>query len=358
MDFALFDRSIHIHPFIWNPLVLGAAIFTGLILNNILVRITRYYNKVETYSFFKSSVIHLAKPLNLILPLVVFNLMMPLLTMGKKPMAFVSKTLEIGMIISVAYILISVIRIAQDYVLHVYRLDKEDNLQERKITTQLQFIRKFLVAFIILLTVAAVLFSFENMRKIGAGLLTSVGIGGIIIGFAAQKSLANLFAGFQLAFTQPIRIDDVLIVENEWGRVEEITLTYVVVAIWDQRRLVLPITYFVEKPFQNWTRKSAELLGTVFLYVDHTIPVAELRPEFERLLNASPLWDKRAQVIQVTDVKESTIELRLLMSARNAPQAFDLRCYIRENMITFIQKNYPGSLPVTRNRVTQLNPVA
>jgi len=259
-----------------------------------------------------------------------------------------NKALEISLTINFSVILVSIIRVLQDLFYHKYDLAKEDNLKERKIRTQLQFVRKFVVVLIVLVTTAIVLLSFESMRKIGTGLLTGVGIGGIIIGFAAQKSLSNLLAGFQIAFTQPIRIDDVLIVEGEWGRVEEITLTYVVVNIWDQRRLILPITYFIEKPFQNWTRVSAELLGTVFLYFDYNLPIPPLRDELTRLLNNNPLWDKRVNVVQVTDNKESNIEVRFLMSAKNSSQAFDLRCYVRENMIAFIRENYPDSLPKTR----------
>lgn len=181
-------------------------------------------------------------------------------------------------------------------------------------------------------------------------MLTSVGIGGIIIGFAAQKSLGNLLAGFQIAFTQPIRIDDVLIVEGEWGKVEEINLTYVVVNIWDKRRLVLPIQYFIETPFQNWTRTTAEILGTVFIYTDFTVPVDKLREKLSELLKAHPLWDGQVDVMQVTDLKEQTMEIRCLMSCRNAGEAFDLRCYIREAMIGFIRAHYPESL--TRTRVS------
>lgn len=190
--------------------------------------------------------------------------------------------------------------------------------------------------------------TFENVRRLGAGLLTSAGIAGIIIGFAAQRSLANLLAGFQIAFTQPIRIDDVLIVENEWGKVEEITLTYVVVRIWDQRRLVLPIHYFIETPFQNWTRTTSELIGTVFIYTDYTLPLEPLREELNRILESSPLWDKRVSVLQVTNATERTMELRALVSARNAPDAWDLRCYVREKMIEFVKANYPECLPKTR----------
>ncbi len=260
-----------------------------------------------------------------------------------------SKALEIALTIVFALILVRVINVLEDYFYLKYDLNKENNLKERKIRTQLQFVRKFIVSLIILITVAIILLSFESMRKIGAGLLTGVGIGGIIIGFAAQKSLGNLLAGFQIAFTQPIRIDDVLIVEGEWGKVEEITLTYVVVNIWDQRRLILPITYFIEKPFQNWTRVSADLLGTVFLYLDYTIPIEPMRQELTRLLNANPLWDKRVNVVQVTDsTKDGNIEVRFLMSASNSSRAFDLRCYVREAMIAFIQNNYPDSLPKKR----------
>jgi small-conductance mechanosensitive channel len=173
-------------------------------------------------------------------------------------------------------------------------------------------------------------------------------VGGIIIGFAAQKSLSNLLAGFQLAFTQPLRIDDVLIVEGEWGRVEEITLTYVVLNIWDQRRLILPINYFIEKPFQNWTRNTADILGTVFLYLDYTAPLDALRAELTRLLEIDPLWDKRVKVLQVTNASEKTIEVRALMSASSSGNAFDLRCNVREGLITFLQKNHPDSFPVVR----------
>jgi len=186
------------------------------------------------------------------------------------------------------------------------------------------------------------------MRKVGAGLLTGVGIGGIIIGFAAQKSLGNLLAGFQIAFTQPIRMDDVLIVEGEWGRVEEINLTYVVVNIWDKRRLVLPINYFIEKPFQNWTRTTAEILGTVFIYTDFTVPVQQLRDKLTELLEGHPLWDRKVNVLQVTDLKERTMEIRCLMSCRNSGQAFDLRCFVREQMIDYIRTQFPESLSKTR----------
>ena len=176
---------------------------------------------------------------------------------------------------------------------------------------------------------------------------------GIVIGIAAQKSLATLLAGIQIAFTQPIRLDDVVVVETEWGRIEEITLTYVVVALWDKRRLVLPITYFLEKPFQNWTRSTSDLLGSVFLYLDYTAPIPALRAELDRLLNQSARWDKKVKALQVTDAKDHTIEVRILASAADSGAAFDLRCEIREGLIDFLQRHHPDALPKTRATIHQ-----
>ncbi|WP_209329667.1 mechanosensitive ion channel family protein [Lunatimonas salinarum] len=250
--------------------------------------------------------------------------------------------------INLTWIIIEISNVVRYHILDKFTFEKSDNLRERRMVTQIDFIRKVFVIVVVVIASASILMQFESARNIGAGLLTSAGIAGIIIGFAAQKSIANLLAGFQIAFTQPIRLDDVVVLEGEWGKIEEINLTYVVVRIWDQRRLVLPITYFLEKPFQNWTRTTADIWGTVFLYVDHSLPIAPLKVQLKKLLEATPLWDGKVQVLQVTDIRERTVELRCLMSAADSPTAFDLRCYVRENMLDYIQKNYPESLPKTR----------
>ena len=190
--------------------------------------------------------------------------------------------------------------------------------------------------------------SFDSIRSIGVSLLTSAGIAGIIIGLAAQKAIATLLAGIQIALTQPIRIEDVVIIEGEWGWIEEITLTYVVVRIWDKRRLVVPTTYFIENTFQNWTRNSSEILGTVFIYTDYEIPFEKLREELTRLLQGSSLWDRKTNVLQVTDATDRSVEIRALMSAKDSPTAWDLRVYVREQLIVFIKENYPESLPKSR----------
>lgn len=335
-------------PWAWNLGVIVASLILGFIVKMIITGILHYYKNRDDYSLFKSIITHISRPLNFFVPLLALNFSQSLLRLSQIYLTPLDRMIGILLISSFASLLISTFRIFEDYVYHQYDLNKVDNLKERKVRTQLIFIRKVLIIVIILVTLGIILLSFDNVRKIGAGLLTGVGIGSIIIGFAAQKSLANLLAGFQIAFTQPIRIDDVLVVEGEWGRIEDITLTYVVLSIWDQRRLILPITYFIEKPFQNWTRTTSEILGTVFLYVDYTMPVEDLRAELNRLLELSDLWDKRVGIIQVTDAREKTMEIRALVSARNSSQAFDLRCYIRENLLKFIQLNSPQSLPQTR----------
>jgi len=196
-----------------------------------------------------------------------------------------------------------------------------------------------------------VLMSFDEFRQLGTGILASAGLVGLVVGFAAQKTLGNLLAGIQLAITQPIRLDDVVIVEGEWGRIEEITLTYVVVRIWDLRRLVLPIGYFLERPFQNWTRVSADILGTVFLYVDYTVPVDAIRAELERIVQGSKDWDGEVCGVQVTDTSAQGIELRALVSAADASKAWDLRCAVREQLVAFLQREYPAALPRLRGEL-------
>src|SRR5688572_5309072 len=297
------------------------------------------------FSLFDIIVRRLGIRIIIFIVLLLINFWLPVIPMSPKSHYVSNKIIDIMLTLSFAGILVALVKVGQDYYYHRYDLNKPDNLKERKIRTQLDFLRKLIVALIVIVTICVILLSFENLRKLGTGLLTGVGIGGIIIGFAAQRSLGNLLAGFQIAFTQPLRIDDVLVVEGEYGRVEEITLTYVVLSIWDQRRLILPINYFIEKPFQNWTRITTELLDTVYLYLDYTAPLEAIRTEFNRLVNASPHWDRRVALMQVTGVKENVMEVRGLVSASNSGNAFDLRCYVRENLITFLQQNYPHCLP-------------
>ncbi|MDQ7948843.1 MAG: mechanosensitive ion channel [Pedobacter sp.] len=338
----------YLPTYLYHLILAVGAVVLGLLIAFILRRSFQFFSRFWATFQINSIIRHLNKPVGVFIPFLLLNVAVGMMDLDKPIMIRVEKLLEILLTINFGLILIGSVKVLEDILVHRFDVNKEDNLKERKVRTQIQFIRKFIVATLVMLTIAAVLLSFESMRKIGTGLLTGVGIGGIIIGFAAQKSLGNLLAGFQIAFTQPIRIDDVVVVENEWGKVEEITLTYVVVNLWDQRRLVLPITYFIEKPFQNWTRVSAELLGTVFLYLDYTIPIDVIRAEFARLLQQSPLWDKRTNVVHLTDTKENYIEVRMLMSAKNAGNTFELRAYIREKMVAFVVQHYPDALVKTR----------
>lgn len=247
-----------------------------------------------------------------------------------------------------AWVLVDGVTVARVTLLSNYDISQKDNLRARKMHTQFKLLANILKFLIVVLGLGIGLMTFDSIRRIGVSLLASAGIAGIILGFAAQRMIATVLAGLQLAITQPIRLDDVVIVENEWGWIEEITLTYVVIRIWDKRRLVVPTTYFIDHPFQNWTRVSADILGTVFIYADYTLPVDKVREELTRILEASEHWDGKVNVLQVTDAKERTLEIRALMSAADSPTAWDLRVEVREKLITFLQDQYPQCLPKTR----------
>ncbi len=227
-------------------------------------------------------------------------------------------------------------------------VDVVDNLQARTVRTQSLVLMRTIKTLVLLLAFGAVLMTFPSIRQIGASLLAAAGLAGLVVGFAARPVLGNLIAGLQIALTQPIRIDDVLIVEGEWGRVEEIRGTYVVIRIWDDRRLVVPLQWFIENPFQNWTRRSAQLLGTVMLWVDFRLPLAPLREELERLCRDDPDWDGRVAILQVVEGGTQSMQLRALVSAASSGQAWDLRCRVREGLIAFIGRTNPECLPRLR----------
>lgn len=266
---------------------------------------------------------------------------------------FLARSRSILLIFSITWFIIVAIRIIKKRILRHFDVTLADNLTARKYYTQFNIFERILVSIVIVFAIGLALMTFDGIREIGVSVLTSAGIAGIILGLSAQKVFGSILAGIQIAITQPIRLDDVVIVEGEWGRIEEIRLTYVVVNIWDKRRMVVPTTYFIETPFQNWTRNTSEILGTVFLYVDYSVPVDELRKEMTRLLHTTDLWDGQVNVVQVTDATEKTMEIRCLMSARNSGIAFDLRVFIRENLLNFIRNNYPHSLPVSRVEINK-----
>lgn len=233
-------------------------------------------------------------------------------------------------------------------VLRRYDVSISDNYHARQVHTRVDVLYRIFQFFVIVIVLALMLMTFEAVRAMGTSLLAGAGVTGIILGLAAQKTLGSIFAGIQIALTQPIKLDDAVVIEGEWGWIEEITLTYVVVRIWDLRRLVVPITYFVENPIQNWTRREAEIIGQVVIYADYRLPVDAMRVELTRLLEDNPKWNGRVNVLQVIDVSETTMTLRALMTAKDSPTAWDLRCAVREGLLTWLQNAYPDMLPRTR----------
>ncbi|MBS0968587.1 MULTISPECIES: mechanosensitive ion channel family protein [Yersiniaceae] len=339
------------------PSWLGAVLLVtlsfavGFLARYILLRFICYWQGRDR-KLFKSLEKHLRGSIFLFFPLLLINVGINYININPDALSFITTTLNIFIIISFCSVLIRLINVAQDMLFIRYDINLSNNLRARKIRTQIIYVKKVAIVLLVALCVSLILLNFPGVRKFGTTILAGAGVAGIIIGFALQKSLVNLFAGIQIAFTQPIKIDDAVVVENEWGWIEEINLTYVVVRIWDLRRLVLPITYFTEKPFQNWTRNNAQILGSVFLYLDYSMPLEPLRQQFEKILSETKLWDQQTQVLQVSDTTDKTMTIRLLMTAQNSPTAWDLRCHVREKMIEFIQQNYPQSLPQVRATLT------
>jgi small-conductance mechanosensitive channel len=257
-------------------------------------------------------------------------------------------TLLILLIAALAWLAGSVTYVAEDAALRRYPLDVPDNRRARKVRTQVTVIRRIAISVLAFVAVGAALMTFPAARTVGASVLASAGIAGVVAGLAAQSTLSNLFAGLQLAFSDWLRLDDVVVVEGEWGRIEDITLSYVVVHLWDDRRLVLPTSYFTAQPFQSWTRTQAALLGTIEMDVDWSVPVEAMREELHRILETTPLWDGRVSVLQVTDAVGGFVRVRALVSAADAPTDWDLRCLVRERLVAWLQQVEPGSLPRAR----------
>ncbi|MDQ7989818.1 MAG: mechanosensitive ion channel [Candidatus Dactylopiibacterium sp.] len=265
---------------------------------------------------------------------------------GIEPMRHLASVL---LILSIIWLLINAVRGMGEAITARHPVNVVDNLEARRIHTQTHVLVRATCVVIVVLGVAAILMSFPAVRTIGASLLASAGVAGLAIGMAARPVLGNLIAGVQIALTQPIRIDDVLIIEGEWGRVEEITGSYVVLRIWDRRRLVIPLEWFIANPFQNWTRNSADIIGTVFWWVDYRLPVAPVEAEIRRLCAEVPQWwDGELAMLQVTDTSPQGMQLRALVTARNSGDAWDLRCHVRAGVVDFIQREYPECLPRVR----------
>ncbi|MEJ2009129.1 MAG: mechanosensitive ion channel family protein [Acidobacteriota bacterium] len=335
--------------------ILVASLILARIAHKILFSAARRLARRTGSVIDNSLVEHSHRPGKLILPLLALFLALPATSLPSGAVGIIRHILALGMIASVAWLAIVLIDVFEDVVSEKYKIGVRDDLQARKIQTQIHVLRRSAIVVSCIVAFSVMLMTFPGIRQFGVSLFASAGIAGLVIGMAARPTLSNLLAGLQIALTEPIRLEDVVIVEGEWGWIEEITTTYVVVRIWDLRRLVVPISYFIEHPFQNWTRVTADILGTVFVYTDYTVPVEEVRQELHRILKTTDKWDGKAWGLQVTNASEHTMELRALMSAADSPTAWDLRCLVREQLITFLQQKYPQSLPKTRVEMERNN---
>jgi len=328
--------------------ILLSAVVVALIAHYLLLKIlqgiSRAVNAVPEGALTR----HFCRPLRWTVIVIAIRFAMPFQPLPETLAGSLGQFISLVLIGMVCWLLIAIVYLLEDCVIAGFNVEEEDNLRARKIHTQLRVVKRIAIIIVTVLAFGTMLMTFPRVRQLGAAILASAGIIGIVVGMAAQRTIGTFIAGLQIAFTQPIRVDDVVIVENEWGRIEEITLTYVVVKIWDLRRLIVPITYFIEKPFQNWTRVTADILGTVYIYVDYTVGVNAVREQLQKILNDCNLWDKKVCVLQVTNTTERTVELRALMSAADASDAWALRCHVREKLVEFIQKNYPHALPRLR----------
>lgn len=340
---------------LWAVAVLVGAGLLGVLVAFVLHRAFRGMTRRAGWtSPLRNALLrHLTGPVRLLVPLLFVYAALPIVEGELPPDAAIVlrgllRPLFVG---ALAWLVITLLLAGEEAIAEYYAMDTPDNLKARKVVTQVRILRRIATAVIIVLAIGIVLLQYGPFREVGTGILASAGIVGIVVGIAAQSTLGDLIAGLQIALTQPIRVDDVVIVEGEFGWIEEITLTYVVVRVWDRRRVVLPITHFIENPFENWTRTSTDLIGAVFLYVDYMVPVDALREELQRIVENSEHWDEDVVGLQVTDTSERTVTLRAIASAQDAPTLWNLRCEIREKLVAYVREHYPEALPTLRAHV-------
>lgn len=343
------------HIWLWSAAILVGAVVVALAVHylvfSLLQRLALNPNRVIETSLAR----HGKKPAKWIFPLLAVLVVLPTVPLPDAVKGPAEHVIGLALIAAVAWVFVLMTEVFADIISARHRVDVLDNLEARRIQTQVQVLRRIFTAVVVLVAIAIMLLTIPSVRSIGASLLASAGLAGLVLGVSMKSTLGNWIAGIQIALTQPLRIEDAVIVNGEWGWIEEITTTYIVVRIWDLRRMVVPLSYFIEQPFQNWTRTSAELLGSVYLYVDYTIPVDEVRQELTRILKSTDKWLGKVNVLQVSDAKEHTVELRALMDAPDSGSAWDLRCYVRENLIKFLQERYPHSLPTMRAELRGMN---
>lgn len=343
-------------PWVFSLVVIAAALTLALGFYGVVVRMIRRRLGRKGQTFWRPFLIRSREPGRLALIILALSWAVHVAPLPGRQAALVQHGLLIAFIGLVGWTVLMAVDIGSALYMRRYRVDVSDNLLARKHLTQVRILRRAVGVLVVLLTIAGALMTVPGVRQLGVSLLAAGGAAGIIVGLALQPVLSNLMAGIQIALTQPIRIDDAVLIDGEFGNVEEINSTYVVVRLWDLRRLVVPLKFFLDQPFQNWTKESSELLGTVLLYVDYSVEVEPLRRKFEAIVKASPLWDGKVAKVQVTDARERTMEVRCLVSARNSGELFDLRVEVREKMIGYLQSEAPDALP--RDRIEVYAPEA
>src|SRR5580704_8383678 len=338
------------HDLLLSAILLGAAIAAALIAHFALFRLLQLFARRKAAVLDQSLIRHGQGPSRWIFPLLAALVVLPGLPLPKILMSALEHITGLGLIAAVAWLVILFVDVTSDVLTGRYRIDVADNLVARRIHTQFQMLRRVVFVLVAVVTLSIMLMTFPAIKHIGVSILASAGLATLVVGMAMKETLSNLIAGVQIAFAQPFRLEDAVVVEGEWGWIEEIGTMYVVVRIWDLRRLILPLSYFLNHPFQNWTRSNANLLGSCFVFTDYTAPVDAIREELRRVCQSTPLWNGKVCVLQVSDCSERTMQLRALMDARNSSDAWDLRCLVREKLIDFLQRNYPQCLPRVRGQ--------
>jgi small-conductance mechanosensitive channel len=294
---------------------------------------------------------HLAKPARLIFLLTCFLLVLPFVpSLSDRLDSFLKQLIVMAIVVGLGWFATGWVYVVQDILLRRYDLKAENNIEARRVHTQFLVVRRIVVAFIVVIDIGVLLWTFNDPRiwNYGSGLLASAGLASLLLAAAAKSTVSNFLAGLQIAITGSVKLDDVIFIQGEWARVEEINASYVVLRNWDLRRFIVPLSFFVENTFQNWTRESAEVINTAFLHVDYSVPVKKLRAEYMRLVQGSAWWDGKQCALQVTNLTERAMELRCVMSSRNSADNFELRCMVREEMTAWIQENYPEAFPMMR----------
>jgi small-conductance mechanosensitive channel len=284
-------------------------------------------------------------PVTAILVIIVLGMSLPAARLSAAATVLIARALLVAFILAIGWAAAIALDVGVELYLRRFRTDTDDNLLARKHITQMQILQRAARTVLAIVTIGAALMTFAAVRQYGVSLLASAGAAGLILGLSARPVLSNLLAGIQIAMTQPIRVEDQVVVQGETGWIETITSTYVVVRIWDLRRMIVPLTYFIEQPFQNWTYESAEQIGAVVLRVDYTVALDRLRQKLDQVLHESKLWDGKVAKLQVTDIPDGKIELRALVSARNPGQTWDLRCEVREKLAAFLQAGGSAETP-------------